>query len=106
MAVPEDRVLDATQAAALLGVKRRWLVREGIRKFTVPFLRPPGSNQILFLESDLWRTVETWRANDKVGTSPRDERAKSLDRNSSRKIARHGRSSGGDDNPGQGKQAA
>jgi hypothetical protein len=80
MTVHEDRVLDATQAAALLGVKRRWLVREGIRKFKVPFIRPPGSRQILFLESDLWRTVETWRANDRVGTGPRDERPKSLDR--------------------------
>lgn len=80
MAVSEDRVLDATQAAALLGVKRRWLVREGIRKFKVPFLRPPGSNQLLFLESDLWRTVESWRANDKVGTAPVKKRPRSLDR--------------------------
>ncbi len=85
MGVREDRVLDATQAAALLGVKRRWLVREGIRKFKVPFIRPPGSNQILFLESDLWRTVETWRANDKVGTAPRDKRATSLDRKGSKR---------------------
>jgi hypothetical protein len=94
MGVREDRVLDATQAAALLGVKRRWLVREDIRKFKVPFIRPPGSNQILFLESDLWRTVETWRANDKVGTPPRDERAKSLDRKSPKKKGRHGQLSG------------
>lgn len=81
LGVPEDRVLNATKAAAYLDVPRRWLVREGVRKYKVPFLQPPGSRTLLFFVSDLDRTLESWRASDKVGTQPRD-RAKSLGRKS------------------------
>ena len=71
LAVRESRVLNATQAAEFLSVSRRWLVREGVRKQKIPFLRPPCSNQLLFLESDLWRVLESWRENAYVGTPPR-----------------------------------
>ena len=71
LAVRESRVLNATQAAEFLSVSRRWLVREGVRKQKIPFLRPPGSNQLLFLESDLWRVLESWLENAYVGTPPR-----------------------------------
>ena len=77
MVVQKGRVLNVEQACDLLNVSRRWLVREGIRKYKIPFLRPPNSNQLRFLESDLWRVLESWRENDKVGTSPNDKRAKS-----------------------------
>lgn len=68
------RVLNVNQAAELLNVSRRWLVREGIPKGKVPYLRPPGSKQFLFLESDLWRALESWRVNEKVGAPPAKSR--------------------------------
>jgi hypothetical protein len=71
VAVTEGRVLDADEAATLLHVTRRWLMREGIRKYKVPFLRPPGSRTILFLESDMWRVLDSWRENSKIGNPPR-----------------------------------
>jgi excisionase family DNA binding protein len=74
-ASPRDRVLTVDQAAALLGVSRRWLVREGVRKNKVPVHRPPGSRLMLFLESDLWRTLESWRDNEHIGTPPKDKKA-------------------------------
>jgi excisionase family DNA binding protein len=80
MITQKGRVLDVEQACELLNVSRRWLIREGIRKHKIPFLRPPNSNQIRFLESDLWRVLELWRENDEVGTPPVKERPNSLDR--------------------------
>jgi predicted DNA-binding transcriptional regulator AlpA len=71
MAVKEDRVLRPEQAAALLGVSRRWLMREGVPKYKIPFHRPPGSNRTLFLESDLWAVLEAWRQDKGVGSPPR-----------------------------------
>jgi hypothetical protein len=68
------RTLNTEQAAEMLGVSRRWLVREGIRKAKIPYLRPPGSNLLIFLESDLWKVLESWRMTDRVGTPPREKR--------------------------------
>ena len=61
-----DRVLTADQACELLNVTRRWLIREGVYKGKVPCLRPPGSNIILFLESDLWAVLKAWRVVDEA----------------------------------------
>ena len=71
-----SRVLDPDQAAELLNVSRRWLVREGVRKFKIPYLRPPGSRQYRFLESDLWAVLDSWRENDDVGTPPKQTKKK------------------------------
>ena len=70
------RVLNPDQAAELLGVSRRWLIREGVTKKKVPHLRPPGSNLILFLESDLWAVIEAWREDWGVGSPPKKLRRK------------------------------
>jgi hypothetical protein len=72
---PQGRTLSPGQAAEFLGVSRRWLMREGIRKYKVPFLRPPGSNTFVFLESDLWAVLESWRASERIGTPPRERQA-------------------------------
>lgn len=70
----EGRVLTPEQAAELLNVSRRWLMREGVAKSKVPCLRVPGSNLIRFLESDLWRVLESWRDGQAVGTPPKGKR--------------------------------
>lgn len=70
MAVVRSRVLNVEQAAEMIGMSRRWVVREGVGKRKLPYLRPPGSNQLLFLESDLWRTLDEWKVSDETGSSP------------------------------------
>lgn len=70
--IQSERVLNATQAADVLGVSRRWLIREGIRKYKIPYLRPPGSRQLLFMPSDLARVLKAWRVSDRIGSSPRE----------------------------------
>jgi hypothetical protein len=66
-----SRVLDPDQAAEMLCVSKRWLLREGVRKYRVPYLRPSGSRQYKFLESDLWAVLDSWRASERVGTPPK-----------------------------------
>jgi hypothetical protein len=52
------------------------LVREGVRKFKIPYLRPPGSRQYKFLESDLWAVLDSWRESDEIGTPPKQTKKK------------------------------
>src|SRR5438874_12257312 len=94
MAIVKGRTLNVVQAAEMLGVSRRWLVREGIRKAKIPYLRPPHSNKLIFLESDLWRVLDSWKQNDHVGTPPSDRLKSKTTKRSRRGLGAGGRGLG------------
>lgn len=79
-AVLSKPTLTIEEAAWYLGVSRRWLVREGVRKGKVPFLRPPGSNKLLFRRAHLDAVIESWVASDGIGTPPGKKLANSRNR--------------------------
>jgi hypothetical protein len=75
---PEDRLVGADDAAELLGVSRRWLLRVGVKNDLVPFVRPPGARMYLFDTADLRKTIATWKTHSVKfhGGEPRDAEGK------------------------------
>jgi hypothetical protein len=70
------RVLTVDEACEFLKVTRWWLIKEGVAKRKVPFIRPPGSNQIKFLESDLIDVLKSWRVGYSVGSPPKEKKSR------------------------------
>lgn len=74
--VPLKPTLTVDEAAWYLGVSRRWLVKEGIRKGKVPYHQPPESNKLLFRRADLDDVLDAWLVSDGIGTPPKARKKK------------------------------
>lgn len=61
-------ILTTDEAAAYIGKSRRWLVREGVRKHGLDFIRPPGTKEYLFEQ----HVLDAWLRGGKNGGPSED----------------------------------